>query len=44
MGAGPGGHTRGHARLVTLLLSGLSLATSLRSNVIRYDGDVNIGE
>ena len=45
MGAGPGGHIRGHRRLVTtLLLSGLCLATPLRSNVIRYDGDVNIGE
>ena len=39
MGAGPGG-----PRLVSLLLSSLCLASSLRSNVIRYDGDVNIGE
>ena len=39
MGAGPGG--RGAA----LLLACLSvLAAGLGSNVIRYDGDVNIGE
>ena len=38
MGAGPGG--RGAA----LLLAGLSVAAGLGNNVIRYDGDVNIGE
>ena len=38
MGAGPGG--RGAA----LLLACLSVAAGLGNNVIRYDGDVNIGE
>ena len=45
MGAGPGGSLRGHPRsLVSLLLTSLCLSSSLRSNVIRYDGEVNIGK
>ena len=39
MGAGPGG--RGAALLVA---SCLSVAAGIVNNVIRYDGDVNIGE